>query len=234
MAVFFFCLFLPGRRHLAKGGTIMADLVQLLRNLGRMPRGVIHVGANIGQEFSAYKAAGVAWGIYIEALPSAYERLRQRLINAPNHLPINALCAHSDGEEIAFHVASNDGGSSSMLEFGWHAEQHPDVRFIRNEPMTSRRLDSVIDEVCATHPQLDPSQLDCLVLDVQGAEMRVLQGANRCLARASFVYTEVNEGGLYKNDCSFDDMMAFMRLNRFRLKNLVMNRHNWGDALFVR
>jgi len=29
-------------------------------------------------------------------------------------------------------------------------------------------------------------------------------------------------------------VIAFMRLYRFRLKNLVINRHNWGDALFIR
>ena len=211
----------------------MADPLHLLRDLDRVPRGVIHVGANIGQEFPAYRAAGLAWGLYIEALPSVYERLRLTLEDAPNHLPINALCADVDGEERIFHVASNDGNSSSMLEFGWHVAEHPEVEFIRTDRMTSRRLDTVIDEVCEAHPQIDPHLLDCLVLDVQGSELRVLQGAHRCLSRASYVYTEVNEGGLYKNDCSLDDVIAFMRLYRFRLKNLVINRHNWGDALFI-
>ena len=77
----------------------MADPLHLLRDLDRVPRGVIHVGANIGQEFPAYRAAGLAWGLYIEALPSVYERLRLTLEDAPNHLPINALCADVDGEE---------------------------------------------------------------------------------------------------------------------------------------
>jgi len=121
-----------------------------------------------------------------------------------------------------------------MLAFGWHREQHPEVEFVRTERLVTRRLDTVIDELCATHRQIDPILLDCLVLDVQGSELRVLQGAHHCLLRASYVYTEVNEGGMYKDDCSLDDIMAIMRLYRFRLKNLVINRHRWGDALFVR
>jgi len=48
----------------------MADPLHLLRDLDRVPRGVIHVGANVGQEFPAYQAAGFPWGVYIEALPS--------------------------------------------------------------------------------------------------------------------------------------------------------------------
>ncbi len=105
----------------------MADPLHLLKDLDLMPHGVIHVGSNDGHEFVAYQAAGLAWAVYIEALPAAYERLRARLGDAPNHLAINALCADIDGLETDFHVASNDGHSSSMLEFGWHREQHPDV-----------------------------------------------------------------------------------------------------------
>ncbi len=100
--------------------------------------------------------------------------------------------------------------------------------------MRTQTLDGVIDALCAARPDVDPGLLDCLVLDVQGSELRVLQGAHRCLRRASYVYTEVNEGGLYRDDCTLDDIIAFMRLYRFRLKHLVINRHRWGDALFVR
>jgi FkbM family methyltransferase len=212
----------------------MGDPLNLLRDLDCMPHGVIHVGAHAGQEFQGYQAAGIAWGLYIDALPSAYEQLRATLANAPNHLAINALCSDFDGIETDFHIASNEGQSSSMLEFGWHSDQHPEVEFTRTERMTTRKLDTVVDEICAAHPQINPNLLDCLVLDVQGSELRVLQGAHRCLTRASYVYTEVNEGGLYRNDCSLDDIIAIMRLYRFRLKNLVINCHHWGDALFVR
>ena len=55
---------------LAPGKKGMADPLHLLRDLDRVPRGVIHVGANVGQEFPAYQAAGFPWGVYIEALPS--------------------------------------------------------------------------------------------------------------------------------------------------------------------
>jgi FkbM family methyltransferase len=212
----------------------MADPLQLLRDLDRVPCGVIHVGANAGQEFPAYRAAGLAWGLYIEALPEAFERLRLTLAASSTHLAINALCADDDGKETLFHVASNEGQSSSMLEFGWHAREHPDVEFVRTQRLVSRRLDTVVDEVCTAVPQMDVRLLDCLVLDVQGSELCVLQGAHRCLLRASYVYTEVNEGGLYRGDCSLDDMIAFLRLYGFRLKNLAINRHRWGDALFVR
>ena len=114
-----------------------------------------------------------------------YERLRLTLEDAPNHLPIAALCADVDGEGAISHIASNDGNSSSMLEFGRHVAERPEVEFIRTDRMTSRRLDTAIDEICVAYPQMDPYLLDCLVLDVQSSELRVPQGAHRCLSRAS-------------------------------------------------
>jgi hypothetical protein len=50
----------------------------------------------------------------------------------------------------------------------------------------------------------------------------------------NWVFTEVNDGGLYRDDCSFDDIYAFFRARGFRLKHLAMTRHRWGNALFGR
>ena len=119
-----------------------------------------------------------------------------------------------------------------MLDFGWHAQEHPEVGWVDCLELTTTRLDTLLDRCVDEHAECDWAALDCLVLDTQGAEMIVLGGAERTLRRISYVYTEVNEGGLYEGDCSLDELILYMRARGFRIKHLAMNRHGWGDALF--
>ena len=212
----------------------MAHPLELLKDLGCEPRGLIHVGAHIGQEFEDYKRHRLEQVLYIEANPRIYEQLKRRVESATGHFAINALCAERDGCQVKFRVSSNEGLSSSILDFGWHATEHPEVHWASEIELTTTTLDKVIDRFCAARPRFPATRFDCVVLDTQGTELRVFQGAHRSLSIAQFVYTEVNEGGLYEADASLEDVTAFMKTFGFRLKNLHINRHRWGDALFVK
>jgi FkbM family methyltransferase len=212
----------------------MSHPLHLVQEFGPPLRGLVHVGANIGQEFADYVSAGLAPVVYVEADPRVCARLAQSVGEQPGHFTVNALCASTDGEMRRFNVASNDGNSSSMLDFGWHSEQHPDVTWSGAIELETTRLDTLFAECATTHPDEDWSRVDALVLDVQGAEMHVLGGAPRLLEQVRCIWSEVNEGGLYRGDCSVDEVCAFLRPLGFRMKHLAMNRHGWGDALFMR
>jgi len=66
--------------------------------------GIIHVGANLGQErelYAKYKLK-VLW---IEPLPHIFEKLRENIRGFPDQIAINHLITDKDDAEYLFHVA---------------------------------------------------------------------------------------------------------------------------------
>jgi len=208
----------------------MGHPLWLIERLGLECRGVIHVGANLGQEFDSYRRAGLASVIYIEPIPDVFAELQRRVSVDPRHIAVNALCADTDDTDVDFFIASNHGQSSSIFEFGWHAEQHPRVTYRSKLRLRTSTLDRIIFET----PTIRRELLDCLVLDVQGAEAKVLAGSERTLGLCRFVFAEINEGGLYKGDVPFEDIISILKGHGFRLSSLDINRHGWGNAFFMR
>ena len=67
--------------------------------------GVIHVGANTGQE--RYMYAGYRLRvIWIEPLPAQFERLKQNIKAHPNQIAINALITDRDDISTILHVSN--------------------------------------------------------------------------------------------------------------------------------
>ena len=151
--------------------------LQLIQELGKSCKGVVHVGANEGQEFESYRSAQLECVVYIEPVPEICERLRARIASDPRHVAVQALCSNLEGETVQFNVASNGGLSSSILPLARHASEHPEVTYTLQILLKTTTLDRVIFETAA----IDPRKIDCLVLDVQGAEMKVIEGATRTL-----------------------------------------------------
>jgi FkbM family methyltransferase len=202
----------------------------LIRNLGLECRGVIHVGANLGLEFGSYRRAGLENVVYIEPIPEIFAKLQARISVDRRHRAINALCTDRIGDEVDFHIASNGGESSSIFEFGTHAHHHPQVSYVR----TLRLRTTTLDHIMFGTPSLDPRLFDCLVLDVQGAEAKVIAGAKQTLGLCRFVFAEVNEGGLYKGDATSEEIVATLKAEGFILKSLDINGYGWGNAFFVK
>ena len=203
----------------------------LIKRLGLQCAGVIHVGANLGQESDSYRRAGVKHTLYIEPIPEIFEHLKKRVEIVPGHRAIMALCSDREDEEYMFNVASNTGQSSSIFEFGTHRVEHPDVSFLSKIPIRSKTLDRILFD----SPEIEPKHYDCLVMDVQGAELKVIRGAHRTLSLIRFVFAEVSEDGLlYAGGASFDEIIAALRPYGFVLKALDINQHSWGNAFFVK
>ena len=96
-----------------------------------------------------------------------------------------------------FHVASNDGLSSSMLELGRHQEVWPDVKYQRTLKMRTTTLDALLRE-----GQIAPvGQFNGLVMDTQGSELLVLKGATALLPHIDFVKTEAADFESYVGCC---------------------------------
>lgn len=183
-------------------------------------RGVVHVGANTGQERRLYDSYRLPV-LWIEPIPEVYAKLQANIASYPDQRAVQALVAAMDGDEVDFHIASNDGASSSMLEPAKHKDIWPTVGFSRSVRMTTRTLASVVAAA-----GLDMTRYNGLIMDTQGSELLVLQGAIPLLHHFDFVKTEVADFESYKGCCQLSDLDPFMdshgfdEFARHRFRNL--------------
>ena len=204
------------------------DALRLLTPFGIPVSGLIHVGANTGQEAEAYRQAGIRTVVYVEPTPAAFAVLESRLRGMPGHHAVQAICSATSGETVLLNVASNNAESSSLFALGNHGVLYPDIVYTERLELLTTTVDDIVDA------QFAGSALNMMVIDVQGAELLVLRGAERTLGGIDAVYCEIADIALYEGSCTWPEIEAFLRERGFRLKNLAINIHNWGNALFVK
>lgn len=171
--------------------------------------GVVHVGAHVGQERDTYAAFGLPV-VWVEPLDAHFEQLLANLEGYPDQRAVQALVTDQDGQEYTFHVASNRGASSSILDFKAHAELWPHVQWERELQLRSVTLPALFES-----QQIDAARYDTLVLDTQGSELLVLRGALPMLNGFRFVKTEVADFEAYEGCCQLADLLDFMRQQGF-------------------
>jgi len=173
-------------------------------------RRVIHVGANSGQEREVYRKHGLKV-VWIEPIPSVFEKLKHNLIEYPDQIALQALVTDKDGKEYTFHVASNEGASSSILEFGQHGDIWPEVQFEHTLKLKSTTLTSLLRK-----HSIIPNSNDALVLDTQGSELLVLQGSLAILQQFRSIKTEVADFAVYEGCCQLNELSTFLQAQGFR------------------
>jgi FkbM family methyltransferase len=189
--------------------------------------GVVHVGANTGQERARYDSYRLPV-LWVEPIADVFNTLQRNLAAYPDQQAVQALLAEVDGLEVDFHIANNDGASSSMLDFAEHAELWPGVRFDRTVRMTTETLPTML-----ARAGVDTTCFDALVMDTQGSELRVLQGALPVLDRFAFVKAEAADFEAYAGCCRLEQLDAFMREHGFdELVRRRFRRHQPGKAYY--
>jgi FkbM family methyltransferase len=167
-------------------------------------KGVIHVGAHIGQEAPIYAKYGlpVAW---IEPLPGPFEILQARIAQYPNQKAYQYLVTDKDGCNYEFLVANNAGQSSSVLPFSLHRRMWPTVEYIGWLPLTSATLATIVE-----WENINLDDYDTLILDVQGAELMVLKGAESILHRIKYIRAETGDVEFYAGGATVQSLDKFL------------------------
>lgn len=204
------------------------EALNLLFPFGVHVSGIIHVGANIGHEFADYVQAGVGTVVYVEPTPAAFGILQSRVEQRSGHHAVQALCSSVEGQQVTFNVASNGAESSSLFELGNHGIIYPQIHYTDRLELTTTTVDRIVET------RFPDKTLNLLVIDVQGAELLVLQGAPRTLEKVEAIYCEVADISLYEGSCTWPEIHAFLGGHGFRLKHMSINRHNQGNALFLK
>ena len=173
-------------------------------------RGVIHVGANLGQERDAYAARGLNV-LWIEPIPEVFKRLTLLIKPFPNQRALCELITDTDDQEHVLHISNNGGASSSILELAEHKRLWPEVSYTTEIKLKSVRLSTL-----ARRESLDMSAYDALVMDTQGSEMLVLKGAIEILSHFRFIKTEVADFEPYKGCCRLPEIDGFFQKCGYR------------------
>jgi FkbM family methyltransferase len=206
-----------------------ADLAELLR--AKPPQVLFDVGANRGQTTLQLASLFPEAQIYtFEPNSNIFPDLQR----AVSHLPQVSALPLAFGEAQS-RIALNVCGSSlnsSILEYARADGKDKIVEKIEVEMDT-------VDHFCAAQ---NIGSIDLLKSDVQGYDLKVLQGAKGMLeaGRVHAVFCEVNFHKLYEGQCSFEELYAFLAGHGFKLcgfYDLVREEGfhiHWADALFIR
>jgi FkbM family methyltransferase len=198
-----------------------------LKSFLRDVSGVIHIGANSGQERDLYDQYRLEV-LWIEALDDAYDMLEKNVANYPNQRALRCLLTDQDHREYEFHVASNAGQSSSIFELGLHKDVWPDVTYTKTITTVSRTLTTLLAE-----QHIDPTRYDALVMDTQGSELLILKGARALLHNFKYIQTEVADFEAYRDGCQLRDVAAYLAEHGFKeLARKGGGRHPSGGRYF--
>lgn len=189
-------------------------------------QGALHIGAHECEELPFYNQLGLDNTdiIWIDAIPSKVDEAKQRGI--PN--VYNALITDEDDADILFNI-SNNGQSSSVLEFGTHAYEHSWVVYVDKIQEKSITVDTFFHR-----NNIDPSKYNFWNFDIQGAELMALKGAINSIQHADALYLEVNVNELYKNCALIGEIDIFLAQYNFQRVLTNITCHGWGDALYIR
>lgn len=191
--------------------------------------GVLHLGAHFGEEADAYdydmpwrQRSRVVW---VEADPQHLGTLTERVGGRKGHEIVSGTLVDSQEGEAVLHIASNEGASSSVLALGTHAVEHPHITYVADRTLPV----ATVDQLAAVHGWDD---LDFLTMDLQGLELRALEGAAGLLSHVDYVFSEVNQRPLYVGCPMIEEIDA--HLADFDRVATEWTAWGWGDAFWVR
>ena len=215
-------VFLDGNRSLAHFS--QSYLNRIAQRLNQRPR---------GQERDTYRDFGLRV-LWVEAIDEVFDELVKNIAGHPNQKAFCALLTDQDDAEYQFHIASNEGESSSIYQFGECLDIWPELSYLSNRTLRSRRLDSLF-----RLEGIQPSDYPALVMDVQGAELLVLKGAGQMLGEFRFIKAEAADFESYVDCAKLDDLHRFLEPLGFKEKSRNQfashpNGGNYWDVVWER
>jgi|TARA_B110000967_G_C18759622_1_gene497103 FkbM family methyltransferase len=174
--------------------------------------GVIHVGANSGQERYEYinYSLNVVW---VEPIPEVFKKLEHNIKKYPKQRAYKYLLTDIENQDVNFKITNNEGESSSIFNLGLHKNMYPGIRCINSINLKSSTLVNLID-----YEKIDIQKYQALIIDTQGSELLVLKGGSSLLENFQYIKTEVADFEAYQGGCLLVDLSNYLK--RFGFKEI--------------
>jgi FkbM family methyltransferase len=175
---------------------------------------VFDVGANEGQFAGGLRRNGYKGKIVsFEPVRQSYEKLVAHAEGDRAWQTVNSALGSFDGNAVINVSAST--ASSSMLDIlPRHLESAPGSEYVRQEEISVRKLDSIIDTYLAKEERL------YLKVDTQGFEKHVIDGAENSLERIRGIQLEMSLVPLYEGETLIGEMIGLLSRKQFGLLSL--------------
>ena len=175
---------------------------------------VLDVGANIGQYSNKIRKAGYKGDIIsFEPLHKEFERLKKKVIKDNKWIAYNYALGNSD-ETCTINVAGNSESSSILEMLPIHIKHWTNSKYIRQEEVTIKKLDSVFDEIYKKNDNV------FLKIDAQGYEYNVLEGAKKILGFIQGIQIEMSLEPLYAEERSMCEMINYLSKKGYKLMSI--------------
>jgi len=189
-------------------------------------KGILHVGAHECQEKKLYNTelnvidSDIIW---VDANPKLVELNKKRGI-------LNYYNAALDETErnTTFNI-TNNGQSSSLLEFGTHSNSYPWCVVTEKIQVKTQTLKNFYIE-----NNIDSNKYNFWNFDIQGSELHVFRGSKDLLKTVDCINVEVNTADVYKGCGQLNEMDTLLKeYGLIRVKTIMTDQY-WGDALYIR
>lgn len=127
--------------------------------------------------------------------------------NAPEY--IICLLGNQNKENINFYLDSKDVSSTGCSIYKEKSQHFNDAIVVE---LQMYKLDDIIP---------DEANIQFLKMDVQGAEIDILDGASRLLNKIKYVYAEVSFEECNEGAPLFDDLYNYMRSKGYKISDIV-------------
>jgi hypothetical protein len=189
-------------------------------------KGILHVGAHECEEKDSYNSVlqvsdeNIIW-------VDANDTLTKK--NLVNGIPNCFTAVLDKSAHPAVFYLTNNGQSSSLLEFGLHKDYHPHVSVIGSYPVMTETLTDFFNRT-----NLNPAKYNVWNFDIQGSELNVFKGSAELLQYADVIYTEINTGEVYKQCGQLAEMDVFLSNYGFKRVETEITQYQWGDAVYLK
>jgi FkbM family methyltransferase len=201
--------------------------------------GIVHVGADIGQEVPQYLSYGFERIILIEANPERFQILLSKFGGDTRIKIFNYAICDKRGT-IDFHIHTSRSGNTepaSILPMKRFKEIVKTLHTAKTIQVPAITLDALFEE-----NQIEFRSYNFLSIDIQGAELLAFRGAKKLLSSVDVVVSEINVVEMYEDGALEDDLVKFLDTNGFDKKHAVYHTlydesstfPAWGEGLFVK
>jgi FkbM family methyltransferase len=214
---------------------MLIDIKNILNKFHIIPLGVIHLGAHKAEELKLYKKLNIKNVLLYEANKKLINYLKFKSVIYSFLFNMNIKIINKviyDKKSMCKLNITSNSQSSSILDLGIHKELYPDIVKKEAVLVEGNTLD---DEFSNFY---DIKNYNFLNIDIQGAELLALSGAQTILSKLDIIYTEINYDYVYKNCALVSDIDNLLKKYNFirYYTSDVKNKKNisvWGDAIYL-